>query len=278
MQRTSQRELTRVAISGPLGIGISRLLDELETRIARASDLAKVSIVRARSLEPEAGIAYAGLRAALGRDFDRAVAAKHELQAPEQRGARVRESLLRLLESKAGSGQVCLIVEDLEHSDPGTRELISMLLRLRRKVALTLIVTYHGDEIGRAHGAAALRAEIEASDDVERIALEPLSVDELLALVEALDGERPTLSFMAAVRVGSRGNPLVAAQPAPGWHPPVRPARRDNPRPTLHAGPADSARVAPVGGGAHADDDRFTGQGPTQRWAPVTRGNRRPGG
>ena len=65
VQRSSQRELTRVAISGPLGIGVTRLLDELETRIAKASDLAKVSMLRAKSLEPEAGIAYAGLRTAL---------------------------------------------------------------------------------------------------------------------------------------------------------------------------------------------------------------------
>jgi DNA-binding CsgD family transcriptional regulator/tetratricopeptide (TPR) repeat protein len=212
LQRSSQRELTRVAISGPLGIGVTRLLDELETRIARASDLARVTIVRARCLEPEAGIAYAGLRRALGKEFDKAVAARPTLDAPDQRGARVRESLLRLLESKAAHGQVCLIVEDLEHSDPGTRELISMLLRLRRKIALTLVVTYHGDEIGRAHGAAGLRAELEASNDVERIALEPLSADELQSLVEVLNGERPTMSFMAAVRVRSRGNPLVATQ------------------------------------------------------------------
>ena len=212
LQRSSQRELTRVAISGPLGIGVTRLLDELETRIAKASDLARVTIVRARCLEPEVGIAFAGLRTALGREFDKALAARPALDAPEQRGARVRESLLRLLEVKAANGQVCLIVEDLEHSDPGTRELISMLLRLKRRMALTLVVTFHSDEIGRGHGAAGLRDELESNDEVERVVLEPLSTDELLALVEAINGERPTLSFVAAVREGSRGNPLVASQ------------------------------------------------------------------
>ncbi len=212
LQRSSQRELTRVAISGPLGIGITRMLDELETRIAKASDLAKVSIVRSRILEPEAGIAYAGLRTALGKEFDRAVAVRPDLDAPEQRGARVRESLLRLLETKAANGQVCLIIEDLEHSVPGTRELVSMLLRLHRRIALTLVVTHHDGEIGRGHPAAGLLAELESSDHVERVALEPLSADELHDLVQALDGERPTMSYMAAVRVGSRGNPLVATQ------------------------------------------------------------------
>jgi DNA-binding CsgD family transcriptional regulator/tetratricopeptide (TPR) repeat protein len=212
LQRSSQRELTRVAISGPLGIGTTRLLDELEARIAKAADLAKVTIVRARSLEPEAGIAYAGLRRALGKEFDAAVAARPALDAPDQRGARVRESLLRLFESKAANGQVCLIVEDLEHADPGTLELIRMVLRLRRRMALTLIVTFHGDEIGRGHGAAGLRDELLGNPGVEQIALEPMSADELLALVEAMTGDRPTLSFMAAVTEGSRGNPLVASQ------------------------------------------------------------------
>ena len=212
LQRSSQRELTRVAITGPLGIGTTRLLDELEKRIDKASDLARVVVCRARSLEPEAGVAYAGLRAALGEGFDAAISDKPALDAPDQRGARVREALLRLLEGKAASGQLCLIVEDLEHADPGTRELVRMLLRLRRRVALTLIVAYHPDEIGRGHPAAALRDEIDANPEVERVPLEPLSAEELLALVEALAGERPTLSFMAAVRQGSGGNPLVASQ------------------------------------------------------------------
>src|SRR6266542_79052 len=199
LQRSSQRELTHVAITGPLGIGTTRLLDELETRIVRASDLARVVVCRARCLEPEVGVAYAGLRAALGAAFETATEATPALDAPDQRGARVREGLLRLLEAKAASGQLCLIVEDLEHADPGTRELVRMLLRLRRRVALTLIVAYHPDEIGRGHPAAALRDEIDANPDVERVPLEPLSAEELLALVEALTGERPTLSFMAAV-------------------------------------------------------------------------------
>ena len=213
LQRSSQRELTRVAISGPLGIGISRLLDELETRIAKASDLARVAVLRARSLEPEGGVAFAGLRTAIGgAAFDAAIAARPALDAPDQRGARVRESLLRLLETRAADGQLCLVIEDLEHADPGTRELIGMLLRLRRRVALTLIVTYHTDEIGRGHGAAGLRQAIESNPYVERVVLEPLSAEELLALMEALTGERPTLSFMAAVMEGSGGNPLVASQ------------------------------------------------------------------
>jgi DNA-binding CsgD family transcriptional regulator len=107
---------------------------------------------------------------------------------------------------------LCLIVEDLEHADPGTQELVRMIIRLRRRMSLTLIVSHHPDELLRGHPAAGLLHELTASTDVEHVALEPLSADELLLLVESLQGERPTLGFMAAVMEGSGGNPMIATQ------------------------------------------------------------------
>ena len=244
LQRSSQRELTRVALSGPLGIGTTRLLDELESRIAKAADIAGVVVCRARCHEPLAGVAYSALRAALAKPLaqvgdDRLadvlgpgaydIAAllpevgRHlaelgapprapALVAPDQRGARVRESLLGVLERLAGDGQLCLIVEDLEHADPGTRELVRMLVHLRRRMAMTLIVSYHPDELQRGHPQAGLIRDMDESPDVERVTLGPLTADELFALVGSLEEERPTLGFMAAVMEGSRGNPLVASQ------------------------------------------------------------------
>lgn len=211
LQRAADRELTRVAISGHLGIGVTRLLDELEARLAKAKN-SGVTVLRARCLEPLAGVAYGALREPLGDAYIGISADRPELDAPDQRGARGRETLLTILERVAGDGQLCLIVEDLEHADPGTRELVRMLLRLRRRMALTLIVAWHGDELGRGHPAEGLVDEIAASEGVERVALEPLNTDELFALVESLEDERPTLGFMAAVMEGSRGNPLVASQ------------------------------------------------------------------
>lgn len=244
LQRSSQRELVRVALSGPLGIGTTRLLDELERRIAAAADVAGVIVCRARCHEPQAGIAYAAIRAALARPLadiadDRLADVLGQgaydiaallpevgrrldalgsgptaptLVAPDQLGARMRESLLGVLERLAGQGQLCLIIEDLEYADPGTRELVRMLLRLHRRLSLTLIVSHHPDELTRGHPAAALAHEIDESTRVEHVALEPMSAVELFALVESLEDERPTLGFMAAVMEGSRGNPLVASQ------------------------------------------------------------------
>src|SRR5687767_10220017 len=68
LQRAGDSELTRVAISGPLGIGITRLLDELEARLAKAKD-SGVVVLRARCLEPAGGVAYSAIRSALGDAF-----------------------------------------------------------------------------------------------------------------------------------------------------------------------------------------------------------------
>jgi len=131
---------------------------------------------------------------------------------PEQRGARVRESLFGIIARLASQGLVVLVVEDLEHSDPGTRGLVSALLRIRRRLPLALVIGYHTDELPRGHAAQSLVREIEESSQVEQLPLAPLTRDEASALVESLQGERPTHGFVAAVMEGSRGNPLIAAQ------------------------------------------------------------------
>lgn len=241
LQRAADGEPTRVAVSGPLGIGVTSLIDEVEHRLAGAAD---VLLCRGRCHAPRSGIPYAAISAALEAPLanlsDERLAAvlgpsAHDvaaimpaiaerlrrlgvafdppaLEAPDQRGARVRESLLGTLERLAGAGQVLLIVEDLEHSDPGTRELVSALLRTRRRPTPTLILGYHDDELPRSHPPRALARDIADSSSVERISLGPLAREELLALVEAHQDEPPTLGFMAAVLEGSRGNPLVAVQ------------------------------------------------------------------
>jgi len=241
LERASKGELTRVALAGPLGMGTTSLIDELQ---ARLDGMADVLVWRAHCYEPQAGVAYAPIRSILERLLASVEDARLEavlgsaahdtvalvpalgerlaalgiaprapsLAAPDQRGARVREGLLRLFERLADGRQVCLVIEDIERADPGTHELVRMLLRLRRRVPWTLIVAYHPDELARGHPARELIRDIAESPDVDRLAVEPLPRDDLFSLVESLDEERPTLGFMAAVMEGSHGNPLIARQ------------------------------------------------------------------
>ena len=69
------------------------------------------------------------------------------LDAPEQRGARLQEGVLALLERLSAEGVICLVLEDLHHADPGTRDFVAALLRVSRRLPLALILSYHTDEV-----------------------------------------------------------------------------------------------------------------------------------
>jgi len=241
LQRAAEGQPSRLALSGPVGIGVTRLLDELFERL---SDMPDVMLCRGRCYQPRSGLAYGALADALGGPlaelddeqllevlgpsaFDlsvllpglarRLVALGREpaappLEAPDQLGARVQESALGVLERLAGDGVVCLILEDLEHADPATRELVGALMRVSRRLPLALVLSYHPEELQRTHPAWRFLRAVEGSRAVEKLELAPLGRDELLALVEQLQDGRPSLSFMAAIMEGSRGNPLVASQ------------------------------------------------------------------
>ncbi len=242
LQGAAEGQPARVLVTGSLGVGTTRLMTEL---VDRVRDVPGVVICRAQCYEPRSGVAYGALReafaSALARITDEQLAeivgpaaydlfqlmpdmgdrlkasgadlSPPELDAPRQRGARVREALFGLLSRLGGGGPVVLIIEDLEHSDAGTREFIGTLIRTSRRLPVALILGYHPDEIRRGHPA---RPFVEWLDDaslpIERIALQPLSAEEVGRLAESALGERPTLALLAALNEGSRGNPLIAEQ------------------------------------------------------------------
>jgi DNA-binding CsgD family transcriptional regulator len=241
LQRAAEGEPTRVTLSGSVGIGVSRLLDELAERLA---DVPDVVLCRGRCYPPLEGTPYGALSSALADalatlpddqltavagpgayDLAALIPSVAErlasldlspdappLEAPDQRGARVQESLLGVLERLAGNGTVCLVLEDLEYADPGTRDFVSALLRFSRKMPLALIVSYHPDELHRSHPAWRFVRSLQESRSVEHVVVPLMSRDEMVSLVESLRGDRPSLGFMAAVMEGSRGNPLTASQ------------------------------------------------------------------
>ena len=242
LQRAAEGQPARIVLTGALGMGTSRLMDEF---VARVRDVPDIVVCRAQCYEPRAGVPYGALcdalESALELTADSLFAevvgpGAHDicvllptvaerlrrlgvaieppaLDAPRQRGARVREALLGVLERLAGSGTAVLIIEDLEHSDPGTLEFIGALMRTSRRLPLALFVAYHPDEIGRGHPARAFVDQFENGGmGGELLALAPLNVEQVAALAESAFGERPTLAFLAALNEGSRGNPLLAEQ------------------------------------------------------------------
>lgn len=242
LETAAAGETARVVIEGPLGSGVTRLLDELE---ARLGDMSEVLVCRGRAYAPLAGVPYSALGNALAPVLGRLADAELRIvagestedlasllpglgdrlsrltpapppgpQAPDQRGARVQESLLGVIERLAGlvDGVVCLVLEDLEHSDPGTREFIGALLRVSRRLPLALLLSYHPDEISRSHPAWDFLRRLHDYPQVETLPLRLFGRDDLFALVEDLYGTPPSLSLGAAIMEGSHGNPLVASQ------------------------------------------------------------------
>ncbi len=234
-------QASRVALTGVSGVGVTTLLDELARHLEGLPD---VTIVRGCAYEPWSGVAYqplvsamaatlaavpddrlaavvgpagydlAQLVPALGARLDRLGALPEEplLSAPDQRDSRVAEAVIGTLERLAGTGVVLLALEDLHLADPGTRAFVSVLLRMSRRLPLCLVVTYLSEEVHRRHPLRELVQLMEDTPSVARIDLAPLERDEIVALLEALLGERPSGSFVAAVAEGSGGNPLLVEQ------------------------------------------------------------------
>ena len=241
LERAAHGDPAHVAVSGPLGVGITGLFDEMTRRLDGATE---VTVLRGRCQEPRSGIPYAAIADALAPALARlpdeslvellgsaafdiaqvigsleerltglgAPAQPPHLGAAHQRGARVREALLAVIDRLAAGGLVCLVVEDLEHADPATRELIAALVRFSGRLRLALLLGFHPDNIARGDPARRLERMLDESPAVERVTLGGLSRPEMLAVLEELSGERPTLGFVAAVMEGSQGNPLVAGQ------------------------------------------------------------------
>ena len=241
VRRVAEGRLGRVVLTGPAGIGCTRLLDELSTRV---SSVPGVLACRGRAYEPAMGMPYQALGDALAASFrqvpDERVAEvvadvgadlcalvpgladrldqlgiKHappRLSAPDQLGRRVLESILGALERMADGGVMLLTLEDVHFADPATRRFVEALQDVGRSLPICLVITYQPDEVHRRHPMQALADRLTADPEVVRIELGALEADDLEQLVADALGERPAQNVLTAVTEGARGNPLIALE------------------------------------------------------------------
>jgi DNA-binding CsgD family transcriptional regulator/tetratricopeptide (TPR) repeat protein len=228
-----------VVVTGTAGIGVTRLLDEAERRVAAFEQ--PFTVIRfhswpGRSREPYAPV-LEGLRVALGglADDDAArlvepgaaalVSLLPELAthvdrspgrgsiAPERRQARLLEAVHGLFERLSERAPVLVLAEDLHVADHGTRALVAFLARVSRAGRICLLASYQPDQVTRDHP---LRSQLAALDEAarrpHRIELAPLERDELADLIHEVDGERPSAAVLLLVAERSQGNPLLAEE------------------------------------------------------------------
>ena len=241
VRRVAEGRLGRVVLTGPAGIGCTRLLDELSTRV---SSVPGVVACRGRAYEPALGMPYQAVGEALACSFrelpDERIAEVvglaaadlcavvpalaerlddlgigHEpptLEAPDLIGRRVLESLLGALERIANGGVLLLMLEDIHHADPATRKLIEALQHVGRTLPVCLVVTYQPEEVHRRHRMQPLAGLLSADPEVTRVELGPLGSAEIEKLVVDALGAQPARNALTAVEAGARGNPLIALE------------------------------------------------------------------
>jgi len=233
---------TTVIVAGDAGIGTSRFLDEaLDRLLARGPEAPLV--LRGRSHGPvdppwSAVLEALGpliaqrdpaeLRQLIARDArpillqlpgledlaaDVPAPANSELADPERRQPRALEPLLRWLGRVAQERPIVLALEDLHVGDAATRSFATFMARIARAERICLILSYQPDRLTREHPLRENLAIVEAGlRPPARIELGPLSRREIAALIEGIEGERPSASIVVLVAERSAGSPLVVEE------------------------------------------------------------------
>ena len=227
-------------VGGPPGVGVSRFLDEVSTRVNALSapwtilrggawpsgaDAPYGPVIRAleptlrdlpdlelcRVLGPAAG-ELVRLLPDLAARLPTAPAANGE-SAPERRQARTLEGILGVLGRLGERQPVALVLEDLHRSDAATRALVTFLIRVARDQRLAVIATDQPDVVSRDHPWTEDLASIStAAPALERLTLAPLDRDDLAILIEGIEGERASASLLLLVVERSGGIPLVVEE------------------------------------------------------------------
>jgi DNA-binding CsgD family transcriptional regulator/tetratricopeptide (TPR) repeat protein len=121
-------------------------------------------------------------------------------------GARPYEVGRALLEDLAGEKSVIVVLEDLHWADEGTVETLVYLARRVDRASMLLVGTYRDDTLDPSHPLRSALGLLAIAPRVERLSLEPLSLEAVRALAEA-SGRDGDVVFAA-----TRGNPFFVGE------------------------------------------------------------------
>jgi DNA-binding CsgD family transcriptional regulator len=217
-------------VAGESGIGKTRLLAELTRRARDAGAL--VLAGACVDFGGEGELAYLPLVAALrplARGGDAAlsqllrdtvaplvpalaVSRRAARPVAEEGQAALFEGLLSLLDALGREQPVLLVLEDLHWADPSTRAALRFLAANLNAERALVVASYRSDELSRSHPLRSLLAELELDPRAHRIALGPLSRDELAVQLTDILGGPPAPDLLERLWVRSGGNPLFSEE------------------------------------------------------------------
>jgi DNA-binding CsgD family transcriptional regulator/tetratricopeptide (TPR) repeat protein len=224
-----------VLLGGDSGVGKTRLVAELEQRLAGDGEPPAL-ILRGEGVEQSDGeLPYAPLLSALRplvREHNPVLDAlssgsRSQLATilpglddgrprddrPDPAGqVRLFEAVLELLDLLSEAGPVVLILEDMHWADSSTRNFVGFLSRSMRQERVVLLLTYRSDELHRRHALRPLLAELDRLERARRIDLEPFDRDELTEALTDILGAEPKAQLVDRLFSRSEGNPLYTEE------------------------------------------------------------------
>ena len=212
--RVRAGESRLLLITGPAGIGKTRLVDDF------CGSAAKAQVLTGESA-PLAGtaLAYGPFVAAL-RDHAGWLLDDDDAGDMLTRRHRLFVRVLQVLADLAAEAPVLLVLEDLHWADESSRELLDFLAVRLRGRRVMVVATVRDDEL-----SGSIRpwlAELERRPGVLRLRLAPLDPAEIAGVIADLMPAGTSADARAAVISAAEGNPLYArelASAGPGLMP-----------------------------------------------------------
>ena len=201
-------------VTGPVGIGKTRLVDELCAGAAEARVLTGESAPLTGTM-----LAYGPFVAAL-RDHARWLLQSDHSGDMLTRRHRLFVRVLEALADLAAQAPVLLVLEDLHWADESSRELLGFLAVRLRAQPVMVVATLRDDELGSA--TRQWLAELERRPGVMRLRLPPLAPAEIAEVIADLMPADVGAEATARVISAAEGNPLYArelASAGPGLMP-----------------------------------------------------------
>jgi DNA-binding SARP family transcriptional activator len=226
-----------VLVSGEAGVGKSRLVEELRRWCARRGgvtvdaccypaegSLAYAPVVawlRSAALRPRLARLDRALLTDLARLLPELLVEFPELERPVPRPEA--DQLHRLFDAVAavvlgGGDPVLLVVDDIQHADRETCQLVHYLLRVQPEARLLVVATARREAVDIDHPMHGLHAALRARERLAEIELARLGRDETAVLASRVSGVQLAERDAERLYAETEGNPLFVVEALrAGW-------------------------------------------------------------
>lgn len=156
-----------------------------------------------------------GLRGALGRLFTGFGGSEDhgdDLRNAESERIRLFSAIGQLVERIGQACPLVLLLDDLQWADNATLQLLHYLSRQTRLDRVTIVGTYRLEELRPGAPLAQLVEEGSAGGQIKLLVLDPLSQDEISALLRGSLGGWCAANLVQEIYIRSAGNPFFALQ------------------------------------------------------------------